>query len=90
MINAVIFDMDGVLFDTERLMKEGWMKAAQEMNFTLTEEQLRQMRGSSRVRNSALFEEWYHGAVDYDKGRAIRSQYVEDYVDKYSMPEKRD
>lgn len=38
MIKAVLFDMDGILFDTEIVMKEGWLKAARELNFTLTEE----------------------------------------------------
>lgn len=81
--------MDGVLFDTEKLMKEGWMKAGQEMGFTITENQLRQMRGSSRNRSAALFQKWYHGEVDYDQGRQIRSQYVKEYIDKYSVPEKK-
>lgn len=43
MIKAVLFDMDGILFDTEIVMKEGWQKAARELNFTLTEEHLSQM-----------------------------------------------
>ena len=47
MIKAVLFDMDGILFDTEIVMKEGWLKAARELNFTLTEEHLSQMRGST-------------------------------------------
>ena len=88
-IEAVIFDMDGVLFDTERLMKEGWMKAGREMGFTITEEQLRQMRGSSRDRSAALFQKWYDGKVDYDQGRRIRSWYVKEYIDQHSVPEKK-
>ena len=61
MIQAVIFDMDGVLFDTERIMKEGWQKAGEKLDFTLTEEQLGQMRGGSREQNAALFEKWFAG-----------------------------
>ena len=61
MIKAVLFDMDGILFDTEIVMKEGWLKAARELNFTLTEEHLSQMRGSALPRSRKLFEEWFHG-----------------------------
>ena len=82
MIKAVLFDMDGILFDTEIIMKEGWLKAARELNFTLTEEHLSQMRGSALPRSRKLFEEWFHGKVTYDEGRAIRSAYLNDYIQR--------
>ena len=88
MIKAVLFDMDGILFDTEIVMKEGWQKAARELNFTLTEEHLSQMRGSALPRSRKLFEEWFHGEVTYDEGRAIRSAYLNDYIQRNGVPEK--
>ena len=89
MIKAIIFDMDGVLFDTERIMKKGWEKAADLLNFSLTEDRLKQLRGGSRERNCALFQEWYNGAVDYHQARKIRSDYLNAYVEKYSVPPKK-
>lgn len=89
MIKAVIFDMDGVLFDTERIMKEGWLYIAKEMNFTITEDQLSKMRGASKSHNAALFQEWYQGTISYEQARTMRSQYLADYIEKYSIPEKK-
>ena len=37
-IIAVIFDMDGLLFDTERLAVTGWQQAGREFGLTITEE----------------------------------------------------
>ena len=89
MIKAIIFDMDGVLFDTEKIMKKGWEKAADLLNFSLTEDQLKQLRGGSRERNSALFKEWYNGTIDYYQARKIRSDYLNTYVETYSIPPKK-
>jgi HAD superfamily hydrolase (TIGR01509 family) len=33
MIKAVVFDMDGVLLDTERVMKKAWYRAGEELGF---------------------------------------------------------
>ena len=47
MIKAVIFDMDGVLFDTERLGMIQQLKACREMGYPVTEALLMRTMGSS-------------------------------------------
>ena len=32
-MKAIIFDMDGVIFDTERVGDQAWRQAAEEMGF---------------------------------------------------------
>ncbi|MBQ6888915.1 MAG: HAD family phosphatase [Lachnospiraceae bacterium] len=45
---AVIFDMDGVLFDTEKLCRETWNKIAKEHNLDNIDEVLTACTGSNR------------------------------------------
>ena len=40
MIKAVLFDMDGIMFDTEKIMSEGWQEAAKQLGFILTDQQM--------------------------------------------------
>lgn len=89
MIKALIFDMDGLMFDTERLMKSGWEEASREMGFTLTEFHLSQMRGGTRDRSTELFRKWFHGTVDYDQGRAIRTRFLQNYIEEHGVPIKK-
>ena len=65
---AVIFDMDGTLFDTEVIYGRAWIKAG------LTKEQYYQLIGRSRVNIDKILTDW---GYDLEKVRAVRSSAVE-------------
>ena len=47
MTAGILFDMDGVLFDTERLAKKGWQLAAEQLGLEVTEDFLSRLRGTN-------------------------------------------
>ena len=48
MIEAVLFDMDGVIFDTERINAKGWKKVAARYQIALTDNNGRVFAQSKR------------------------------------------
>ncbi len=63
---GAIFDMDGVLFDTEQIYQQTWHELAAERKVELASGFLQAISGSSGARMNQVLEEYYHvsdGAV---------------------------
>lgn len=87
-IKAVIFDMDGLMFDTERIAAMGWRHAGEKLGFEITEQELCQLRGRNVIAGRKLFHMWYGDRVTYDEGRSLRAAYVKQYIEKHGTPVK--
>jgi len=89
MIKGVIFDMDGLMFDTERLSTEGWLKCGQMLNLALDLDFINSFKGRTRAYGSSLFKEKFGSDFDYDKARAIRTEYIRAYIAQNGVPVKK-
>ena len=67
MIKAVVFDMDGVLFDTERLCKECYCQIAKELHLPDMDKVFDTFIGRNVVDTKRMFEEHYIEQVSFDE-----------------------
>jgi HAD superfamily hydrolase (TIGR01509 family) len=88
-IRGVIFDMDGLMFDTERLAVEGWQKAGREFGFDISDALVIQTAGRSSADTRAVLEEGLGTAIPYKEMRKIRLAHAADVVREKGVPLKR-
>ena len=64
---ACLFDLDGLLLDTEPLQAEAWKAAAACFNGSLSRQQLQQLKGRRRDENANLVCSWLKQSVSVEQ-----------------------
>lgn len=89
MIEAVLFDMDGTLLDTEKIVMRDWAQVAKKSGFILTDEILAASRGLSLAESKKLIRNCFGERFDYDAIRDERIRLTEANFEKNGVPVKK-
>jgi len=79
-LHAAIFDMDGLMFDTERLSSRCWHQIGRELGLNITEELLSQARGLTGPEYRSFFERSLGESLDYDTANARKRALYWSYI----------
>lgn len=73
-IRGVLFDMDGIILDTERLYTRFWMEAARSLGFPMELKHALGIRSTNHAQAEALLKSWFGPEASH---KAIRERRIE-------------
>lgn len=79
-IRGVLFDVDGLILDTECLYSRFWMEACHFYGFPMTREQSLQMRSLNKTIGQAKLRELFGSTADYAAIREKRIELMDAFV----------
>lgn len=87
-IRGVLFDMDGLVLDTEKLYTRFWREAARDLGYPMTFEQALGMRSLNRDLGQAKLEAFFGPGISYSEVRHRRIQLMDAHIEKYGIDAK--
>lgn len=87
-IRGVLFDMDGLVLDSEVLYTRFWREAAAALGYTMTVEQSLGMRSLGKKLGQPYLESLFGPEIDYTTLRAKRIELMDVYVAQHGIPPK--
>ena len=88
MIKGIIFDMDGVMIDTENQSNLGWLWAASQKNVEMPLWLIDSFKGAPAKLSQSFFDDHYHGEQDYWEMRTMRTDHVYKIRETEEVPVK--
>ena len=85
---GVLFDMDGVILDTEKLYTRFWREAAQSLGYPMTQAQALGMRSLNRQAGAEKLCSYFGADVCYEAVRTRRIELMDAYVRRHGVEPK--
>lgn len=89
MIKGAIFDMDGLMLDTEKLFMRFWRQAAADFGYEMTVEQVLGARSLASKYSRPRFKAVFGEEFPFDEIRARRLEIMSAYIDEHGFEVKK-
>ena len=88
-IKAILFDMDGVIIDSEKLYVRFWKEAANKLGYNMTHEEALGLRSSNRIDATNYLKKLYGNDVSYDAIRNLRIKLMDEFINTHGIEAKK-
>jgi len=87
-IRGILFDMDGLVLDTEKLFTRFWIEAADLHGHPMTRQQALGMRSLSKTAGQAQLERYFGPGADYAAIRSTRIRLMSAFIEEHGVEPK--